>query len=176
VQRELNVSVAGGDDDSGFYPGGVGFHFVKSPGRTVTSFHKNEFEGATTIVGEDIYVSDMQPGGPTSIPFRLNTGDYDVAFTVEGQIHALLRAGEGYAEATRQMALAVPVKAGTARPGGKSAMAAGKEPGTGAKVRIGDDGAVWMKRYRIGRDPSQTRPLGTGGISGAWACDPDARP
>ena len=53
------------------------------------------------------------------------------------------------------MALAVPVKAGVARPGGKSAMAAGKEAGTGAKIRIGDDGAVWMKRYRIGRDPSQ---------------------
>jgi|CXWL01.1.fsa_nt_gi hypothetical protein len=154
-QRDVNVSVAGTDDDSGFYPGAAGFYLPPLPGRVVGSFHKGEFHQATTFVGEDKYIGDIQPGGPTSIPFRLNTGDYDVAFTVEGQIHALLRAGEGYAEAPRQMALTVPVKAGVARAGGKSAMAAGKEPGTGAKIRIGDDGTVWMKRYQIGRDPSQ---------------------
>lgn len=154
-QRDVNVAVAGTDDDSGFYPGAAGFYLSPVPRRVVGSFHKGEFHQATTFVGQDIHIGDLQPEGPTSIPFRLNTGDYDVAFTVEGQIHALLRTGEGYAEATRQMALAVPVKAGVARPGGKSAMAAGKEPGTGAKIRVGDDGAVWMKRYRIGRDSSQ---------------------
>lgn len=154
--RAVNISVAGTDDDFIPVPNPfTDFALYPRPDPVIGSFHEVRGQHASTLVGQNIYVGDMQPGGPTSIPFRLNTSDYDVAFTVEGQIHALLRAGEGYAEATRQMALAVPVKAGVARPGGKSAMAAGKEPGTGAKIRVGDDGAVWMKRYRIGRDPSQ---------------------
>ena len=152
-QRDMNVSVTGTDDDDHIFF--FSFDFIPQPGRVVGSYDQVDGVLTSTFVGQDIYVGDMQPGGPTSIPFRLNTGDYDVAFTVEGQIHALLRAGEGYAETTRQMALAVPVKAGVARAGGKSTMAAGKEPGTGTKIRIGDDGAVWMKRYQIDRDPSQ---------------------
>ena len=152
--REVNVAVAGDDTDItfGFNPG---FKFIPIPNRVIGSHYEDDGLSQTTFVGQDIYVGGMEPGGMSTIPFTLNTDNSPVAYTVEGHISALFRVGEGYAEATRQMALAVPVKAGIARAGGKSAMAAGKEPGTGAKIRIGDDGAVWMKRYQIGRDSSQ---------------------
>jgi hypothetical protein len=152
--REVNVAVAGDDDDQSF-PFNIGFKLIPTPNRVIGSHYEDDGLSQTTFVGQNIYIGGMEPGGLSTIPFTLNTDNFPVAYTVEGHINALFRVGEGYAEATHQMALAVPVKAGVARLGGKSAMAAGKEPGTGAKIRIGDDGAIWMKRYQIGRDPSQ---------------------
>lgn len=154
VTHEVNVIVQGLDDDqhifSGFgYPGLIGDRDYYLPGPPVVgSFYSANESAEWTTVGESINVRNLEPPGSTAvIPFRLNTGDFKIAFTVEGQIRALMRAGQGYIERNKTIATSVTHTMGIARQAGMSARASGKRRGIGATIAIAADGAVWMKPF-----------------------------
>lgn len=155
VKHEVNVIVQGLDDDqhifSGFgYPALIGEgDYSLGPGSPSVGSSYNASESAEwTTVSDSINIRNLEPPGSTAvIPFRLNTGDFKVAFTVEGEIRALMRGGQGYFERTKRMAPGVPNRMAVARQAGTFARAGGKQRGIGAKIAIAADGAVWMKSF-----------------------------
>lgn len=175
VKHEVNVIVQGLDDDqhifSGFgYPALIGEtdYYSSGPPFIGSSPHSNESADWTTV-GDTINVRNLEPGGPAMIPFRLNTGDFKVAFTVEGQVRALMRVGQGYAERAKRMASGVPNRMAVACQAGTFARASGKQRGIGANIAIAADGAVWMKSFSPDAVSAQR-------VDWQWAAPPPGGP
>jgi hypothetical protein len=177
VKHEVNVIVQGLDDDQNIFEGGFGYPALRgevdyySPGPPFVGSSYNASESAEwTTVGDSINVRNLEPPGSTAvIPFRLNTGDFKVAFTVEGQVRAFMRVGQGYIEMTKNMATGVPNTMGVARQAGAFARASGKQRGIGANIAIAADGAVWMKSF-VPNAVSEHR------VDWQWAAPPPGGP
>lgn len=177
VKHEVNVIVQGLDDDQNIFEGGFGYPGLRgevdyySPGPAfVGSSYKANESAEWTTVGASINIRNLEPPGSTAvIPFRLNTGDFKVAFTVEGEIRALMRVGQGYIERTKRMAPGVPNRMGVARQAGAFARASGKQRGIGANIAISADGAVWMKSFAPNAAPEHR-------VDWQWAAPPPGGP
>lgn len=177
VKHEVNVIVQGLDDDQNIFESGFGYPGLRgevdyySPGPPFVGSSYNASASAEwTTVGESINIRNLEPPGSTAvIPFRLNTGDFKVAFTVEGEIRALMRVGQGYIERTKKMATGVPSKMGVARQVGAFARATGKQRGIGANIAIAADGAVWTKHFDSNATPERR-------VNWEWAASPPGGP
>lgn len=177
VKHEVNVIVQGLDDDQNIFEGGFGYpgligevdYYLPGPPFVGSSYNASESAEWTTV-GESINVRNLEPSSSTTtIPFRLNTGDFKVAFTVEGHVRALMRVGQGYREMTRDMAPSLPNKMGVARQAGAFARASGKQRGIGANIAIAADGAVWMKYFAPNAAPEHR-------VDWQWAVSPPGGP
>ena len=177
VKHEVNVVVQGFDGDENFFEPGVGYpsltgekdYYSSGPPKVGSSYHASE-SGEWTIVGASINVRNLEPSSSTAvIPFRLNTGDFKVAFTAEGQIKAFMRVGQGYVEMTKKMAPGVPNTMGVARQAGAFARASGKQWGICANIAIAADGAVWMKSFVPNAAPEHR-------VDWQWAAPPPGGP
>ncbi len=164
VKHAVNVIVQGLDDDQNIIESGFGYPALRgevdyySPGPPFVGSSYNASESAEwTTVGDSINIRNLEPTSTTAtIPFRLNTGDFKVAFTVEGHVKALMRVGQGYVERTKRMVTSLPNKMGVARQAGAFARASDRQRGIGANIAIAADGAVWMKYFAPNAAPTQS--------------------
>lgn len=111
-------------------------------------------EAETGWVGNIVSVANVERIGITDIPFMLDTGDHKVAFTVNGQIKAVVLPGEGFIEKLPRSARASPPRIVAVKGPGWAGRVGGLRPESGAKLAIAADGAVWMKYFAPGREPS----------------------
>jgi hypothetical protein len=154
VKRKVALFVRATDFDFGVYlPGedfsdelnSVGFRFGE--GSDFRSTRMTDEAWVSHVVD----VTDVTQPGFQTIPFTLSTGNFDVAFSVDGSVQALVRpSGVGFADfEPRTLSQTRPTA--TLSVEGRAAGVMSKKSGHRVLAALGADGSIFLKHVTAGK-------------------------
>ncbi len=142
--RNVYVRVMAYERDTGIPSPGQGLNMVGTFGdrRVGTGGRETAFSNEAWVA--DVFDVGGVSVGVTTIPMVLNTGDFTVAYKVNGRIMTFVRSGQGVFTVPIELkpGLMTTTVLGTA---GKGFVSGGAAGGAGTLVASGEDGAIWQK-------------------------------